>query len=167
VDDPVNSGTGDVMCPGDLAEAPAVLAIPNDSRAIQIERWTADVLAFEPGASHAGADSLNDQAALELCDRADDDDDGPTQRTTGVDLLAEADELDVEPVELIQHFQEVTSRPSDAITRPDQDGIEPAAAGIGHHLIETRPPGFGAADPVCVFVNDGIATLNSHRPEVM
>lgn len=52
------------MSPGDLAEALPVLAIPHDSPSIQIERWTADVLAFESCLPHADTDSLDDQVSL-------------------------------------------------------------------------------------------------------
>jgi hypothetical protein len=50
------------------------------------------VAAFEFRAAHAGTNSLDDQASLQFCDGADDDD-GPAQRPAGVDLFAEADEL--------------------------------------------------------------------------
>ncbi len=128
---PVDSGSRDAVSPGDLAQALAVLAIPNDSLAIQVERWTADVLAFKPGAPHAAAHPFDDQAPLELGDRADDDDDGPAQRPASVDLLAEADELDVQPVELVQHFEEVTSRAGDAIASPGHHDIETSTASVG------------------------------------
>ena len=65
-------------------------------------------------------------------------------------VLAEADELDVEPVQLVEHFEEVPDRSGDPIEGPDQDDIEAAAAGIAHQLIETRPLRLGAADPVGV-----------------
>jgi hypothetical protein len=58
------------------------------------------VPAFELGPPHACPHPLDDQAALQLGDSADDDDYRPAQRAAGVDLLAEADELDVEPTSL-------------------------------------------------------------------
>ena len=95
------------MALGQLAETVTSLAIPQDSIAIQNKWLASDVTAFELGPPHAGAHSLDDQVALEFSDRPDDDDNGPAQGTSGVDLLAEADELDVEPVQLIQHIEEV------------------------------------------------------------
>jgi hypothetical protein len=53
------------------------------------------------------AHSLDDETALEFCDCTDDDHNGPTQWAAGVDLLSEADELDVESAQLVQDFQEV------------------------------------------------------------
>ena len=108
--------------------------------------------AFEPGAPHAGADPLDDQVAFEFGDGADDDHDGAAQRAAGVDLLAEADELDVEPVQLVEHFEEVPDRPGDPVRRPDQDDIEAAAAGIPHQVIETGPARLRAGDPVGILV---------------
>ncbi len=108
---------------------------------------------------HAGAHPLDDQAALQLSDGADDDHDRPTQRAGGVDLFAEADELDVQPVQLVQHLEEVLRRPGDTVTGPDQDDIELAAAGVTHHGIESRPASFRSADPVLVLFHDLIAPL--------
>ena len=58
-------------------------------------------------------------------------------------------------------------RPGDSIRSPYHNDIELAVAGVGHHLIETRPPGRGAGDPVRVFVDDLEAALRGHCPEIM
>ena len=92
---------------------------------------TADVLAFETGAPHAGAHPFDDQVALQLSDGADDDYDGPAQRTAGVDLFPERDELDAYPVQVVEHLEEVTSGACDAIARPDQHDVEAGTAAIG------------------------------------
>jgi hypothetical protein len=73
------------------------------------------VAAFELGPPHAGTHPRDDKVAFQLCDRADDHHDGPAQGTSGVDLFAEAYELDVEPVQLIQHIEEVLDRPGNTI----------------------------------------------------
>ena len=163
----VDGGAGDEMALRQLAQTLAPLPISQDGGAIENQRLASDVPAFELGAPHAGADPLDDQVALELGDRADDDDDGAAQRAAGVDLLAEADELDVEPVQLIEHIEEVLHRPGDPIGGPDQDDVELAAAGIAHHVIETRPLGFGSADPVGVLLDDLIAALLGHLAKVV
>ena len=46
-------------------------------------------------------------------------------------LRSSADELDVEMVELVEHFQKVLHRASNAVEGPDQHDIEPAAPGVG------------------------------------
>ena len=56
---------------------------------------------FELCAPHAGTHPLDDQVALEFSDRPDDDHNGPAQGPSGVDLFTEADELDIEPVQLV------------------------------------------------------------------
>ncbi len=160
-------GRRDAMELGDLAQALAMLAVALDSGMVQHQRIAADVLAFEPGAPHAGAHSLDNQVAFQFSDGADDDHDGPAQRATGVDIFLEADLLDLKPAELVQDFEEVLHRPGDPVRCPDQDNIEPAAAGISHHLIEAWPAGLGAADPVVVLVDNFVAALAGHLAEVV
>jgi hypothetical protein len=100
------------------------------SYAIDLQRLAPDVPAFEPGTSHAGTDAFDDQVALELGDGADDDHHRATQRAAGVEVLPEADELDLEMVELIEYLKEVADGPGDPVASPDQHDLEPAAAGI-------------------------------------
>ena len=154
------------MALGQLAEALAALPIPEDGGVVEVQRLASDVLAFELGPPHAGPHPLDDEAALEFSDGADDDDDRPAQRAAGVDLLAEADELDVQPVQLVQDFEEVLRRPGDPVASPDQDDIEPAAAGIPQQAIETGAARFRAADPVCELVHDLISALAGHLAEI-
>ena len=71
------------------------------------QRLPADAVSFETGAPHAGADPLDDQVAFEFGDRGDNDHDGAAQRSGGVHVFAEADELDVEAVEFVQHLEVV------------------------------------------------------------
>ena len=98
------SGRRDPVTFGDLPEAKSAATIAADCLSIDSDRLPADVPPFKPGSPHAGFHSLDDQVALELGDRADDDHDGPAQRARGIDRLAEANELDVEPIELIEDF---------------------------------------------------------------
>ena len=79
------------------------------------------------------------RVAFELSDRADDDDDSPAQWAGRIDRLAEADELDIRAVELIQDFEQVFGRACDAIARPDQDDIETTTASITHQITESGP----------------------------
>ena len=126
------------MAFGDLAQALAMLAVAYDRGMVQHQRIAADVLAFEAGAPHAGAHPFDDQVALQLSDGADDDYDGSAQRTAGVDLLPERDELDAYPVQVVEHIKEVTSGACDAIARPDQHDAEAAAAGSSRPRTDAR-----------------------------
>ena len=138
-----DGSTADAVELGELSEALATSAVLYEGVAVDIEWRPAEALTFEPGAAHAGAHPLDDQVAFQLGDRAHDDHHGPAQRTAGVDVLAEANELDVEVVELIQHFQKVPDGAGHTIEGPDQHDIELAAPGIGHELVQTRPAGPG------------------------
>ena len=120
------------MAFGDLTDTLAMLTVSLDGEVIQDQRISTDVLSFKPGAPDAGAHPLDDQAAFQLGDGADDHDDGSAQRSSGIDALPEADELDVDSVQFVQHLQEVTRGASDAITRPGHHHVELAAAGVSH-----------------------------------
>ena len=109
----VDGGTGDQVALGQLTEALAALTVVKDGGAIENKRLPSDVPAFQFGAAHPGPYPLDDQVALQLGDSADDDHNRAAQRPSGVDLFAEADELDVQPVQLIQHLKEVLHGPGD------------------------------------------------------
>lgn len=96
LDDPADRSPGHAVCRGDLAEALTSITFTENSYAIDVDRPVSDLPAFD------------DQVLFEPSDRADDDHEGAAKRTIGVDVLAEADVLDVEVVQLIQHFREVS-----------------------------------------------------------
>jgi len=125
------------------------------------------VTALELGSPHAGSHALDDQVAFEFGDRTDDDHDGPAQRAGRIDVLAERDELDVQPVELVQDFEEMPGGSCDSIAGPDQDHIELTAATIPHQVAEPWPTRLHAADSVRVLLNDLEAALSSHLPQVV
>jgi len=151
---------------GDLAQALAMQAISLDGCLIQFQRSAADALAFEADAPHAGAHPLDDQITLQLGYGADDDDDSPSQRAGGIDVLSEADIFDVEPVEFVQNIEEVLDRPSQPVRSPDQNNVELAAAGIAHHLIKSWTPGLGSGDPIRELGDDLKTALGCHLAQV-
>ena len=146
---------------GDVGERDPTITIMQDCQSIDIDRPSADVSAFELGAPHAGAHPFYDEIALEFGDGTDNDDHCPAERSAGVDILPERDELDVEVVQLIEDFKEVASRTGDAIERPDQHNIETMLVGIVQEVVEPRPFRLGPTDPVGVLTNDLITTLRS------
>ena len=150
-----------------LSQAVTLLAVTMDGGTIEDQGFPSDMPSFELGPPHPGAHSLDDQTALQLRDRPDDYDDRPAQGPTGVDLLPEADELYVEPIKLVQDFEEVLSGPGDTVASPDQNDVELAAAGISHHGVEPWPAGLRSGDHVGVLFDDQIAALLSHLMEVV
>ncbi len=137
-----------------LADAETSLAIAEHSVTIEDQFGTADVLAFQLGAAHAGFHSFNNKVAFQLGNGADDDDHGASQRATGVDVFAKGNEADVEMIELIQRFQEVSDGARQPVERPDHDHVKAAAAGITQHAIQAGPAGPAAGKPVDILVND-------------
>jgi precorrin-3B methylase len=84
----MNGGAGDTMVFRQLAQAVSAFAVPQDGSVIKLKRFAPDVAAFEAGAAHAGAYPLDDQVALELGDRSDDDDNGASQWAARIDRSA-------------------------------------------------------------------------------
>ena len=77
------------------------------------------------------------------------------------------DELDVEMVQLVEHFEQVLHRASHAIEGPDHHDIEAAAAGVEEQLVQSRTLRLGAGDAIGVLLRDLIATLRDQRTQVM
>ena len=149
-----------------LGQTLPALPVAEDSSAVEIERLASDVLTFEFGPPHACTDPFDDEAPFQLSDDPDDHDDRPAQRAAGIDLFSEADELDVQPVQLIEDFEEVFRGPGDPVAGPDQYDVEPTAASIAHQLIQTGAARLRAADPVFVLFDDLIAALAGHLLEI-
>ena len=162
----MDRGSGDAIALRQLAQALTVLTVAKDRAAVEIERLTSDVPAFEAGASHAGAHPLDDQVAFQFRDRSDDDHDGPAQRAAGVDLFAERDELDAEMVEFVEDLEEVAGGAGDPVEGPDHDDIEAAVAGVAHQLVQTGPARLRAGDPVGVFLDDLEAALGGELVKI-
>jgi len=123
--------------------------------------------ALQPGAAHPCPYPFDDEVAFQFRDGADDDDDGPSQRATGIEVLPKTYELDLQMVEFIQHFEEVPDGSSDSVRGPHQDHLEPAAAGIPKQIVEARPASLGPGDAIGVLDHDLKTALLCHRAEVM
>ena len=82
---------------------------------------------------------VDDEVPFEFSDGPDDDDDGPSQRAAGIKIFPEADELDVEVVEFVQHFEELPHGPRDPVRGPYRHHLEAAAASILEQVIEAQP----------------------------
>src|ERR1035438_4624882 len=94
----LHGGRRDAMAFGDLSKALATLKVLLDGEIVQHQRSSADTLAFQARAPHAGAHPFNDQAAFEFGDGADDHDESPAKRAAGVDIFPERDVLDSDPI---------------------------------------------------------------------
>src|ERR1039458_9237212 len=92
---PMDGGAGYQLALRQLTQALTVLPVAEDGGSIQDQGLPPDMPAFELGPPHAGAHPLDDQAAFEFGDGADDDHDGPAQGATRVDLFPEDDELEI------------------------------------------------------------------------
>ena len=129
-------------------------AMTKHGGAVDIERPAPNMTPFQASAPHARAHPLNNKVAFEFGDGPDDDNDGPSERATSVDVFPEADELDAEPVQFVQCFQQVAYRPRQAVESPDQDHIKLPAAGVGHELVQAGALTLHPADAIGVLVDD-------------
>src|SRR3954465_842343 len=134
LEDAADGGFRDAVDGGDLLERVAELvAVVADLLGVNGERRPPDLAAIELGAAHAALDSFHDQAALELGDSADDDQQSPAHGSSGIDVLAQRDELDVDALELVEQLEEVASAARQSVAGPYQDQVDAAAAGVVHH----------------------------------
>src|SRR5271165_2632320 len=111
MDNSVYGGPGDAVGAGDLTQTRSTPAISEDGFAVESERRAADRPPLQAGAPHAGTDPFDDQVVLQFGNHTDDGHDGAARRAAGVDVLPERDVLDVEPVQFVQHIEEVLHRP--------------------------------------------------------
>ena len=79
----------------DLAQADASSSIFEEGMTIDFEWSTTDPSAFQTRSAHAGLHSFDDKRALEFGNDTDDRDDGTAQGSASIEVLAEADELDL------------------------------------------------------------------------
>src|ERR1035438_10222725 len=85
---------------------------------IDVEWLAADMAAFEFSAAHASPDPLDYQTAFKFGHRRDDgDDDGAARWAARIQLLTEADELDVDMAEFVQHFEKMPCGTCPAVPR--------------------------------------------------
>src|SRR5262245_57489043 len=105
--DAMDAGSRDPVSLRQVTETHAVFAITQDGRTIDIEWLASQLAAFEACASHPAAHSLADQAALEFGNQGDDGEQSSAKRTLAVDVFSLRDELDAQPVQLIECFQKM------------------------------------------------------------
>ena len=162
-----DSGAGDAAGLCDVGQTVAPVAVPKNSDPVDLDWTPADMPALQPCAAHSCSHPCDDKVAFQFFDGADDDDDGPPQWATRVEVLPEADELDLQMVESIQHLEEVPDGPGDPVRSPHQHHLEAAAAGIAEQVIKARSAGLRSRDSVGVLGYDLKASLLGHGSEVM
>jgi hypothetical protein len=91
----------------------------------------------------------------------------PRHWAAGIDVLPEADELDVEMSQLVPNVEEVTNRAGDTIEGCDQHDIELAAPSIGHELVQIRPLGSRTSKAVGVLPDDLETALRGKPAQVI
>ena len=102
---------------------------------------------------HTGLNAFDDEVALEFGDCRDDDDNCAAQRAAPVSRFS-LNETNSMPSRLSSpSTSEVTNATRQPVRSPHQHHIELGPASSGHHGIECRATGFGAADGIAVLVD--------------
>jgi hypothetical protein len=87
-----------------ISQALASSAFLKNSDPIDFEWPPADMPSLQPSPAHPCPYSFDDEIPFEFCDSAEDDRDGPPEWPASIKILLEADELDVEMVELVEEM---------------------------------------------------------------
>jgi hypothetical protein len=90
----------------------------------------------------------------------------PAQWASRVDIFAQADELDAEMSQLVEHFQEVANASRYPVERGYEHDVETMSPGICQQLIEAGSFHSGTGNNVCVFVRNFVSALLGHFAEV-
>src|SRR5450755_2888392 len=99
-------------------------AIVEDGSAVHRHLRTPNVPAFQLGTTQSCFHAFDDQRAFKFGNGGDDYNHGAAQGAARVEILPEADELDIEPVQFVQDFEEVLGGTSESVAGPDQHDIE-------------------------------------------
>jgi hypothetical protein len=86
--------------------------------------------------------------------------------TSGVDIFAQANELDVEMAQFVEHFQEMANASRHPIERGYKHDVEAMPPSISQQLIESRSLRSAPRNDVCVFVGNFISILFGHFAQV-
>ena len=65
-------------------------------------------MAIKPCSPNAGANPFASQVALDAGKNICEECDGAAQQATGINFFPEAAELDIQPIEFVEHFQKVS-----------------------------------------------------------
>src|SRR5947208_12504020 len=105
---------------------------------IDLETWATKPLALGAGATKTGTDPFHDQAALKLGDGGDDREHCLAQRRARVDLLAQADELDIKVTKEFQRLDQVPHGSSEAGERCDDPDTDASRLHLAHEVFQSR-----------------------------
>jgi hypothetical protein len=142
-------------------------AVSNDFCTVNVERRTTNSSAFQFRSTHSSPDALDNERALQLGNRTDNHDYRTAQRASRVDIFAQADELDVEVAQFVEHFQEMADTPCHSIESSNEHDIEAMPPSIHQQLIEARSFRSGTGNNACVFVRNFVSALLCHFAEVV
>jgi hypothetical protein len=151
---------------GDLAQTQAAFPAIQYPLTVNPQRRAPDLPSFHPRPPHTRLDSFDYGLPLDLRDCAHDDDHRPTERASGVDVLSQADKLDAEMIQFVEHFQEVADVSRYPVERGHEHNVKAAASRVRQKLVKSGPLRFRAANGVGVLADDLESPLRCQLPQV-
>jgi hypothetical protein len=152
---------------GDLRQGLPGTTVCNNLRSVDIHGTAANPAPFQFRTTHPSPNMLDDEAALQFGNRSDYDHHRSPEWSAGVDVLSEADELNPEVIQFIEHFQEMPHASGHPVECGHEHDIEAVPPGIGHKLVEAGALGFRAANHIAIFMHDFILALFGHFAQVV
>jgi len=128
--------------------------------------WPTEGLVLLASARHTSLDPLDDDVPFKLSHSTKDREDHFAHRRRGIDGLVEADELDIEGLELFQGSDQVACTAGEPIEPGDQDSVDLTTSGCFHQPIESWSAILGPADSnVCALGLDCEASMLGIFPQ--
>jgi hypothetical protein len=141
-------------------------SVRNNRNSVNVEWSAAYSPTFQPRSAHPRLHAFGNQRTFKLGNRTDNHDYRPAQWASRVDIFAQADELDAEMSQLVEHFQEVANASRYPVERGYEHDVETMSPGICQQLIEAGSFRSGTGNNVCVFVRNFVSALLGHFAEV-
>jgi hypothetical protein len=134
---------------------------------IDLQFWSSEMTTIQPCPPQPGLQSFLNHRPLQFRNRSLDCQYCSPQRSAGIGLFPEADELDIRAPHFLEDVKEVHDRSGQPVAGPYEQHIELALAGIRHHTVETWPLCLGARNFVSVDFGNLQASLLGQLPEIM
>jgi hypothetical protein len=134
-------------------------------RIINLRSGAANPFAHGAGMGYSGPDTLGDQIALKLRDRAHDVKQQLAAWSGGIDAFGVADEINSQGPEILKAIDQMLHGAGKTIKFPDQDDIKVAFAGVLHQLVQLWTATLGSAY-TDFHILEGACETGSIAPEI-
>jgi hypothetical protein len=153
---PLDGGDPEPELLGDHPEGRPGLTESNQLVTVNVNPRTTDAGSSPPCGGKSGTSPLDQNLPLELGEGADEMNQELPLRARAVEGLGDAHERDAHHVQLGQRVDHVSKTAEESVAPPDEERVELALPGVGHHPVEGGPLLPGTGDPV---IDEGVHEL--------